>query len=90
MWAIHPEKAGAAGQYILCYACFNLAAWLYYNVVKRGQAFISLSNEKAKESIEVLDTMRAMGDELQHDFDVSSEQIKKANHRLKGRFVSYS
>lgn len=83
MWAIHPEKAGAAGQYILCYACFNLAAWLYYNVVKRGQAFISLSNEKAKESIEVLDTMRAMGDELQHDFDVSSEQIKKGTTGLK-------
>ena len=76
MWAIHPEKAGATGQYILCYACYNLAAWLYYNVVKRGQAFIALSDEKAKESLVVLDAMREMGDELQKDFQESSEQIK--------------
>lgn len=77
MWAIHPEKAGAAGQYILCYASYNLAAWLYYNVVKRGQAFISLSDEKANESKVILDAMREMGAELQQDFDTSSEQIKQ-------------
>lgn len=76
MWAIHPEKAGATGQYLLCYASFNLAAWLYYNVVKRGQAFIYMSDEKANESKAVLETMKAMGDELQKDFDKSSEQIK--------------
>ena len=76
MWAIHPEKAGAASQYILCYACFNLAAWLYYNVIKRGQAFIRLTEEQASESSSVLEAMRAMGDELQKDFDISSEQIK--------------
>lgn len=76
MWAIHPEKAGATGQYILCYACYNLAAWLYYNVVKRGQAFIAVSEEKAKESHMVLDTMREIGDELQKDFEESSKQIK--------------
>ena len=76
MWVIHPEKAGATSQYLLCYACFNLAAWLYYNVVKRGQAFIYMSNEKANESNAVLETMKAMGDELQKDFEESSEQIK--------------
>ena len=76
MWAIHPEKAGAVGQYLLCYACFNLAAWLYYNVVKRGQAFIYISDEKANESKAVLETMKSIGDELQKDFDESSEQIK--------------
>ena len=76
MWAIHPEKAGATGQYLLCYACFNLAAWLYYNVVKRGQAFIYMSDEKANESKAVLETMKSIGDELQKDFEESSEQIK--------------
>ena len=76
MWAIHPEKAGETSQYLLCYACFNLAAWLYYNVVKRGQAFIYISDEKAKESKAVLETMKSMGDELQKDFEESSEQIK--------------
>ncbi len=88
MWAIHPEKAGATGQYLLCYACFNLAAWLYYNVVKRGQAFISLSDEKAEESIKVLDAMREMGDELQKDFDVSSDKIKVGTVGLKDGSVA--
>ena len=83
MWAIHPEKAGGTGQYILCYACYNLAAWLYYNVVKRGQAFISLSDEKANESKLVLDAMREMGDELQKDFNTSSEKIKTGTIGLK-------
>ena len=77
MWAIHPEKAGATSQYLLCYGCFNLAAWLYYNVVKRGQAFIYISEEKAKESKAVLDAMKTIGDELQEDFEKSSERIKK-------------
>ena len=77
MWVIHPEKAGDTSQYLLCYGCFNLAAWLYYNVVKRGQAFIYISEEKAKESKAVLDAMKTIGDELQEDFEKSSERIKK-------------
>lgn len=76
MWIIHPEKAGETSQYLLCYGCFNLAAWLYYNVVKRGQAYIYISEESAKDSQRTLETMKAMGDELQKDFEESSEQIK--------------
>ncbi len=76
MYFINPEKAGAASQYILCYACFVLAACLYYQVIKRGRSFIEKSELKAKESDGLLESIREMGTELQEDFESSSKKIE--------------
>ena len=75
MYLVHPEKSGGLSQYILCTACFTLAAALYYQVIKRGRAFIEISEKRAEESEALLDSVREMGVELQHDFEVSSSKI---------------
>lgn len=82
MYSVHPEKAGGTGQYILCMACFTVAAILFYQVVKRGKAFIDISNEKAAESEGLLDSIRTMGAELQNDFDSSSAKIEAGTQEL--------
>lgn len=77
MYLIHPEKAGELSQFILCMACFILAASLFYQVIKRGRAFIETSEEKAKEAEKLLESIRNMGAELQKDFDASSKKIEQ-------------
>lgn len=82
MYLYHPEKGGGLGQYILCVACFTLAGVLFYQVVKRGKAFIDISNEKAQESEGLLNSIRAMGAELQNDFEASSSKIESGTKEL--------
>lgn len=76
MGIIHPEKAGAIGQYILCIAMFTLAAILMLLTIQRGRAFIDVSNQQAAESRRLVGSMREMGDELQMDFDDSASRIE--------------
>lgn len=88
MYFLHPEKAGSVGQFILCYAVFTLAACLFYQVIKRGRAFIEISEERARESEELLISIRAMGQELQQDFTSSSAQIEMGTRGLQKESVS--
>ena len=81
MYIIHPEKSGGLSQYILCAACFTLAAALYYQVIKRGRAFIQINDNRAKESENLLNSVRSMGTELQNDFEQSASKI---NMRTQG------
>ena len=82
MYLAHPEKAGGLGQYILCVVCFTVAGVLFYQVVKRGKAFIEISDEKAKEAERLLDSIRMMGAELQNDFASSSSKIEAGTQEL--------
>lgn len=75
MYLAHPEKSGGLSQYILCAACFTIATILIYQVIKRGRAFIEISQESAEQSGKLLESIRSMGNELQVDFDSSSEKI---------------
>lgn len=82
MYSIHPEKTEGTGQYILCMACFTVAAVLFYQVIKRGKAFIDISNEKASEAEGLLNSIRTMGADLQNDFDASSAKIEAGTQEL--------
>jgi len=82
MYIIHPEKAGEKSQYIMCYGVFTMAAILFYQVIKRGRAFIQISDERAKESERILDSIRKMGINLQEDFDISSARIESSTSGL--------
>lgn len=82
MYLVHPEKSGGLSQYILCAACFTLAASLYYEVIKRGRAFIEISEERAKESEALLNSIREMGANLKKDFDASSAKIEAGTEGL--------
>lgn len=82
MYLVHPEKAESLGQYILCAVVFTLAAVLFYLVIKRGRAFIEVSEERARESEKLLESVRAMGVHLQQDFEESSARIEVSTHGL--------
>lgn len=83
MYIIHPEKAGPLSQYILCIVVETLAAYLMFLTIKRGRAFIDVSNEKAAEAEKLLDSIRQMGTELEKDFRYSAQSIDNSTKGLK-------
>ena len=82
MYFAHPEKAGEKSQFILCYVCFTLAAILFYQAIKRGRAFIEVSQERAVQSEALLTSMRQMGMDLEQDYQSSSAQIEGSSKGL--------
>ena len=83
MYIIHPEKTEGQSQFILCVACFTLAAILFYQVIKRGKAFIDISEERAKESEKLLCSIQTLGNELQSNFAISSQKIAESTEGLR-------
>lgn len=88
MYAIHPEKAESMGQYILCFVCFVVASLLYYQVIKRGRAFIEMGQERADEAEKLLESIRKMGVDLQQDFEASSSKIEAGTQGLQDGSLS--
>lgn len=87
MYLVHPEKSGGLSQYILCGVCFTIATILIYQLIKRGRAFIEVSQESAEQSGKLLESIRSMGDELQVDFDSSYEKIRLGTQELQSASV---
>lgn len=83
MYIINPQKAESLSQYILCFGIFTLAGFLFRLAIKRGRAFIDISNEQAKASESILLDMRAMGDKIQQDFEDSSVSINESTDMLR-------
>lgn len=84
-YLIHPEKAGALGQYITCLLIFTLAGVILYLVINRGRAFIEVSQNRAEEAESLLASLQQLGKELEHNFENSSagiENLRKTNDRL--------
>lgn len=82
MYIIHPDKADPLGQYIQCLIEFVLAGALFVETIKRGRAFIGIGEDRAKEAEELVDSMKDMGVELEHDFAQSSERINNNTNEL--------
>lgn len=86
-YVIHPEKAGSTGQFFLCFGMFMLASVMFYLAIQRGRAFIQMSQERAEEAEKLLKSLMTVGEELQHNYENSSQRIEKlqeANIRLEG------
>lgn len=82
---IHPEKAGALGQYITCLLIFTLAGVILYLVINRGRAYIEISRRRAEEAERLLVSLQQLGEELEQNFENSSagiEGLQKTNDRL--------
>lgn len=90
MYILHPEKAESLGQYIQCMVIMIVAGILFYQTIKRGQAFLLISQEQAGESEKLLESMRVMGVNLQQDFEESSASIDASTGELKkgGNLIS--
>lgn len=86
-FVIHPEKADSTGQFFLCVGMFTLASAMFYMAIERGRAFILMSQARAEEAEELLESLSTVSEELQHNFENSSsriENLKAANTRLEG------
>lgn len=88
MYFINPAKAGSTSQYILCTAVFILAGVLFYQTIRRGRAFIEMSEVRAKEAEVLLGSIRIMGDALEQDFASSSNQIANSTSELENGSAS--
>ena len=85
MYVVHPEKAESLSQYIMCFALFNVAAVLNYMVIRRGRAYIEISETRAAEAEQLLESVKTMGAELQNSYSDSSQGfagLRAANQRL--------
>jgi len=85
MYVVHPEKADSLSQYIMCFAIFNIAAFVNYMVIRRGRAFIEVSDARAAEAERLLESVKTMGAELQSNYSDSSQGftgLRAANQRL--------
>ena len=76
---IHPEKTEGVSQYILCLACFTLAAALMYQIIKRGHAYIAKSDMRAEEAEQLIVTLTNMGEEIHNNFKKSAESYEGLN-----------
>ncbi len=76
---LQPQKAGPMGQYILCLAVFTLAAVLMYLVIKRGRAYIAMSDEKTEEAVQLIGTLTNIGEEIHNNFKKSTETYEGLN-----------
>ena len=85
LYILHPEKADPLAQYGMCLGILALAAYINYLVIKRGRAFIDISEQKAKEAEVFLESIKLMGGELEESHAKSDERIeslRKANFNL--------
>ncbi len=76
LYLIHPEKAESLSQFIMCTVIFTLAAFLIYMTIKRGRAYIAMSENRAREAEKLLNSLTQLGNELQTNFENSSNSIE--------------
>ena len=85
LYILHPEKADPLSQYIMCVLCLDVAAYSFYMVIKRGRAFIKLGHIRATEAESLLLAVKAIGQELETNYETSTARIdgmKEVNLRL--------
>ncbi len=83
MYVLNPGKADPLGQYIQCWGEFMLGGFLFYQTIKRGRAFIGIGEERTKVAVGLVDSMKEMGEDLEHDFAQSSIKIDNNTQELK-------
>lgn len=79
-YVAHPEKADPLGQFIMCMLTLNLAGIIIVLLVKRGRQFIISSDTRAKQAEDLLASIDIVGNDLQHNFESSSERIHTISH----------
>lgn len=90
LYLIHPEKAESLSQFIMCGVIFDLAAFLIYLTIKRGRAYIAISENRAAEAEKLLASLTELGRELQTNYENSSKSVaslRSTRQRLDGNAV---
>lgn len=84
-YLIHPENVESTGQFIMCVAIFCLAGYIQVLLVKRGKAFISISDNRAMEAEDLMVSMQNISFELQTSVGNTTtryEELKEVNLHL--------
>lgn len=76
LYVIDSGKADPLSQYIMCVALFEVAVFTILLVINRGRAFIDLSMQRAEEAERLLQSIRNVGEELQTNYETSSDRIE--------------
>jgi len=87
LYFLHPEKADPISQFIMCLAIMDIAAVLLYLLVKRGRAYIEISEQRAKEAEELVEAIQTTGAKLQENCAQSTSRISgmhQVNENLDG------
>lgn len=75
-YVAHPNKVESRSQFILCLAIFILGAYILNLLVKRGKAYIEISEDKAREANELIDSMKNIGAQLHINMQNNAERFK--------------
>lgn len=78
-YLIHPEKVESRSQFIMCLLIFSLASYILYLLVKRGNAFISISEKRADEAEVLMTSMKEVGAEMQKSMQHTTEKYGELN-----------
>jgi len=86
-YIIHPDRVESRSQFIMCLAIFILGAYIINLLVKRGKAYIDISEEKAEEANDLIGSMKNIGAQLHVNMQNNSERFKdleEVNEKLSG------
>lgn len=75
LYIINPKKADPLPQYIMCVVCFDVAAFIINMLIKRGRAFIEMSEMRAEEAEQLLESIKKVGDELEINYRNSASRM---------------
>lgn len=78
-YILHPEKVESLSQFIMCVVIFILAAFLLNLLVKRGKAFIEISEARADEAEKLIASMKNVGEELHRGMQNTTERYEELN-----------
>ena len=84
---LHPDRVESRSQFILCLAIFILGAYIINLLVKRGKAYIEISEDKAEEANTLIDSMKNIGEQLHVNMQNNSERfrdLEEVNEKLSG------
>lgn len=77
---LHPEKVESTGQFIMCMLCFNLAGTMILLLIQRGRAYIEQNELRVLEAEKLLEAMKGISTELQHNFESSTAKMNSINN----------
>ena len=87
LYFVHPEKADPFSQYMMCLVIMDLTAFVLYLLIKRGRAYIEISEVKAEEAKELIGAINVTGEKLQANCAQSADRIggmQEINENLDG------
>lgn len=85
LYVMHPEKADPFSQYFMCVLLLDVAAITIYLTIKRGRAFIEISQLREAEAAQLVSSMKSVGEELKENYIQSTNRLagmKAVNLRL--------